>query len=740
MICPTSQFIPGDALLRKGLPGMNWRRLPTLGINRYKSKPKDPRMQIRYKLTLLAFLLCATSSLALAQETVIVQIDPTTQRFVGDESALDREKYFKIHSGNDNDPDISKFLTDYDVSVGRSFWSPFSYAKQKAGEVGVYPQPKTGPGTVREVKKGLVGTDHPQNVIRYNIDVNAAAEWAAEYYKNHVEQSGRPEFYEPINEPFVHAGDNVFKEQQPDDALMRRRMAEWFGAIGKKLHETPELANMKVIGYSSAWPSVELWDFGHWDSRMKMFMDVAGEHMDGFATHLYDGINVTGQDTRRSGSNSEAILDLIETYSYAKWGKIIPHAISEYGGIEKGYPDAYSDVKSIQSVKSINHLLFNLLDRQNDLLLSIPFITDKATWHLTAANNYQPYGATLWKPVTIGQPDPQEFDFTARIYFYKLWAGIKGDRVLARSQNPDVQTHAFLDGNVLHIALNNLADETKIARLDGVAALPEASGARMRSLRIYDQQRPQYTDETLATAPAELELIPGETKILSITLDEAVSYGNAIKTTKYYADKHLQPIAKDQPLTFKFSGVAAGSGYGVLRMSIGRKHTMSKSPKITVNGRSVQMPDNWKGYDQANREDFFGMIEVPVHHSLLAETNTVTVTFPDAGGHLASLILQLDKFDTAVDIPLGMRPYAEPTEWAVYPNPFRNQLVFKVPEAKNHVADVVLYAMDGKKVLSKSIPFSDGFMRLNTDDIKQCMYLVSVTVDGKRFSQRVVRN
>ena len=69
---------------------------------------------------------------------------------------------------------------------------------------------------------------------------------------------------------------------------------------------------------------------------MKLFMDEAGQDMDVFSTHLYDGINQIGQDTKRSGSNMEAILDLIETYSYVKWGIIKPHAITEFGGIENG--------------------------------------------------------------------------------------------------------------------------------------------------------------------------------------------------------------------------------------------------------------------------------------------------------------------------------------------------------------------------------------------------------------------
>ena len=62
---------------------------------------------------------------------------------------------------------------------------------------------------------------------------------------------------------------------------------------------------------------------------MKMFIDRAGAYMDGFSVHLYDGINVTGTDTKRSGSNSEAVLDMVEAYSYIKFGHVKPLAISE---------------------------------------------------------------------------------------------------------------------------------------------------------------------------------------------------------------------------------------------------------------------------------------------------------------------------------------------------------------------------------------------------------------------------
>ncbi|MFY0598194.1 MAG: carbohydrate binding domain-containing protein [Cyclobacteriaceae bacterium] len=603
-------------------------------------------MKLILRLSLFSACIISGVCNSLDAQTVTVKVDPNTQRFIGNVSTLDRSKYFKMHNGTE-DTEFNQLNSDYGVTVGRGFWGPYSYAKSQTGVVGTYPSFKTGNTDLRDVREGYIATEHPYNVARYSLNATTMAEWAVEYYKDFVDQSGRGEYFEPMNEPFVHAGDDDFSAEQPDDQLMRVKMAEIYAAIGEEFDRSPELANMKVIGYSSAWPSVELWDFGHWDTRMKMFMDVAGEHMDAFSTHLYDGINVTGQDTRRSGSNSEAILDLIETYSYAKWGTIKPHAISEYGGIESGYDDSYSDIKSIQSIKSINHLLFNLLEREDRLLISIPFITGKAEWHITEANNYEPYGAVLWRPLTVtptadpNNPILDDWTYTARIHFFQLWQNVSGDRVQIKSSNPDIQTHAFVDGNKLYVALNNLDDVSQVIDLDlDLEGLQEVNS---RSLKIYANEDPIYSDVTQSSPPELIALIAGETTILEYTFENPISFDNSVASTNYYSSQHLYPIVADEILSYSFDNVAIGFGDAILRMSIGRKHDKSKSPEIHVNGNLIPVPENWKGYDQSNRDDFFGMLEIPVSMDYLQSTNNVTVKFPDSDGHVSSLILTVNK-------------------------------------------------------------------------------------------------
>ncbi len=598
---------------------------------------------LKIKNFLLMFVLITSASFSQT-----VTIDQSVQRYLGATSDLDRTKYFTIHSNTTSDAEMNTFYEDYNVSRGRGFWGPYSYANNQTGTVGSYPAYRSGANGVRNVSR-FISTEHPKNVIRYDLDMETAANWAVEYWKDFVDDAGRPEFFELMNEPFVHSDDAIFAAQQPDANLMRIRMADWFNEIGKKIHAEPDLVNMKIIGYSSAWPSMELWDFGHWNSRMKMFMDRAGANMDAFSTHLYDGINVTGQDSFRSGSNSEAILDLIEAYSHIKFGFVKDHAISEYGGIAKGYGPNYSDVESVQTVKSFNNILFNLLEREDKMAISIPFATPKSLWHLTAENNYQPYGAVLLRPTNLGEPVPEGWVYTPKIYFYDLWKEFQGKRVAVNSDHPDIQAQAFVNGTKMYVALNNLDTASQTVNLNFVDAFSRFQDVRIKALKVYDSTDPVFTNTLSTSAPSSITLIGGETVTLEYTFSSAIAFDDVIRSTKYYASTYLQPITSGSTISFSLNGVATGTGKATLRMSLGRKHNVSKAPVVNVNGTNVAVPDNWKGYDQANRSDFFGTIEIPVPMNLIQTNNTVSIVFPDSGGHVSSLILQVEKYGGTVN-------------------------------------------------------------------------------------------
>ena len=103
---------------------------------------------------------------------------------------------------------------------------------------------------------------------------------------------------------------------------------------------------------------------------------------------------------------------------------------------------------------------------------------------------------------------------------------------------------------------------------------------------------------------------------------------------------------------FYTQGFNSSQGTALLRMSIGRKHDKSKQPNITVNGHSVNVPNDWAGYDQATRSDFFGAIEIPVPSRYLKTDNLITTTFSDSDGRVSSLVLEVDTQEAMVNVPV----------------------------------------------------------------------------------------
>ncbi|MEM6391223.1 MAG: T9SS C-terminal target domain-containing protein [Planctomycetota bacterium] len=599
-------------------------------------------------------LICSIAALftatALAENTPItVQIDLATQRFIGQESALDRGKFLNVHSDYSansafNQADAKLLVEHYDVGFGRFFNSPFNYYRggppyptRQALEA-LAPERRwmklSNPNAQYHTTKRIV-TEHPKKVFRLNDDFEEAARFAADYFELMYSDANRPAFYEPMNEPFVHAG-----EFGDDQKQVRLKMSQFFAAIGKEFDRRG--VETQVLGYSSAWPSMELWDFRHWNTRMKLFMDVAGEHVDGISFHPYDGTNVTGQDNRRSGSNVEAIMDLIETYGFIKWGQPKPLAITEFGDIPKGFDRAYSPASSSAHLNSLNHLTFGFLDRQDRILIAIPFITTKSPWFYNDPNNnFEPYGVDLWRPDKSSTKNGAVTEFlpTEKFLYFDLWKDVRGDRVVAHADDPDLYTHAFTHGSTTYLCLNNLESDSRLVRITHQAALPEGTTTRLRRLYVPQGEGAVYTDEERDHAVTEFKLRPHEAAVIEYRLPSPITRTQKAVTRTHYSETYLQPIEAGKPIVFEFDGVPTGEGRAYLRMSLGRKHDVSKQPATVINGVSLTVPDDWPGYDQKNRSDFFGAITIPVPTEALRSETSVTLTFPDTGGRVSSLVL-----------------------------------------------------------------------------------------------------
>ena len=174
---------------------------------------------MNFKLYIITILLVFCNGIN-AQINVVI-VEPTVQKFIGEVSELDRSKYFNIHAPGKT-PLLESFYKEYNVEQsGRGFYGPGIDAKKLMGEVGVYPKFNGKKSDKLLAVTRYVATEHPRNLYKEGINLEASSNWAVNYFKN-VKENNRPLWYEPMNEPFVHAKD--FYEEKDWDPVAELRV------------------------------------------------------------------------------------------------------------------------------------------------------------------------------------------------------------------------------------------------------------------------------------------------------------------------------------------------------------------------------------------------------------------------------------------------------------------------------------------------------------------------------------
>ena len=267
--------------------------------------------------------------------------------------------------------------------------------------------------------------------------------------------------------------------------------------------------------------------------------------------------------------------------------------------------------------------------------------------------------------------------------------------------------------------LNNLDDFDQPINLNLNGNLPNISEIIIKSLIIHPDADPDYTIQTSSELLETYGLKKNETVVLEYTFSEPITFDNVIQSERYYSTTYLQPIQANNPINYNFNNInlVGNSGYAMLAMSIGRKHDRSKSPTVIVNGVSIPVPSNWKGYNQTTRDDFFGTIEIPVPIDVIQESNSVSITFEDSNGHLSSLVLNVASYDSSL---LGINSIEVSTQkLKLYPNPTAAQL--NIVNAKMDSV-ISIYSITGVRVF---ISKYDG-LPINLNQLTNGLYFVKI--------------
>ena len=521
-------------------------------------------------------------------------------------------------------------------------------------------------------------------------NATATGEYMGRYINEFHGGNGQPEpaWVEIINEPAYESlgGPNDSSNNIQDIADFHNDVA-----LAIKAQDP----NTLVGGYTAAFPNFEVGNFQRWNNRWKLFMDVAGSNMDFWSIHLYDFPSIGGgQKKLRSGSNVEATFDMMEQYSQMSFGQVKPFVISEYGAQMHDYSqDQWTPYRDWLHIAASNKMLMSFMERPNTIASAINFLIVKAEWGYW---NGVPYNHRLMRKENEPTSYTGQWVYTEMVKLYQLWSDVKGTRVDITSENLDLQVNAFVDNDKAYVIINNLNFISETFDL----SLIDVNGTTISSINkkhLYlDGSNPVLLEESIPTDTSSLTIEPEATIILEYTFDSAIVIDETNTETKYYASTYLQPITANQADNFALNNVSVNSyGEAVLRVGIGRAHNLSLQPNISVNGTSVAVPNNWRGDDQAQRDSFFGVLEIPVPFDLIQSNNTVSITFPDNGGYISTATLQVFNFSSDIRNVLGVNDYTFNNRIKVYPNPTNGILNIS---NTNNIKEIVIYNITGVKV------------------------------------------
>ncbi|WP_406827501.1 agarase [Microbulbifer sp. ARAS458-1] len=491
------------------------------------------------------------------------------------------------------------------------------------------------------------------------------ANYLYEYFnRGETDEFGQPKpvYLEVMNEPLYELVDYPKDEKT---AATPEAVFKFHNAVANEVRAYRDAwnqashDNVLIGGYTVAFPDFDKDNFNRWEARDKLFIDIAGENMDFLSVHFYDFPAINGTRQLRRGSNVEATFDMLEQYSLMATGERMPFLVSEIGAtVHSIMNDPWSPERDGYKLRALNGLTMNMLERPDQILKSIPFVTVKAEWGRKSET--VPYSNRLMRQKHEAAGETGDaWVYTELVKFYQLWSDVKGTRVDSWASDLDVQVNAYVDGDTAYLVLNNLEQEDTELSLAALGV----DGNSLQSVTIkelhYDSGGKPVLDESNATELPQMYTLKSEgTTILQLTYADAITIDGDATETKYYADKYKQAITANAKLQFAIDDVTVGdNGEAVLRLGVGRDHGKSLTPSVTVNGNVVTVPEDYQGYDQyyggKGRAQYFGVLEIPVDLSFLSEDNDIEIVFEDDGGFVSTATLQV--FNTTEPLKRGAR-------------------------------------------------------------------------------------
>ncbi|MEM1084297.1 MAG: Ig-like domain-containing protein [Verrucomicrobiota bacterium] len=576
------------------------------------------------------------------------------------------------------DPSIPNYPDITEMGVRSDFWKTDYESlgaerlafESRATEMIMGTNPHPTYPTLSWYANGLTAEDpkwQPKNV-------ETSADWVVEFLdkffaKNPLEDGKPlPKYWEVINEPdmlmmtgqfMVTSQEKIWEYHNLVAEGVRDRLGDQAPMIGGMtwgLHDffLPDGLSRYESGYldqyldeptqaihhamsDSAVSATRSNEWYQWDVMWKGFMDTCGANMDFYSVHIYDwpkAYGATSGGTIRSGGHVEAMLDMMEWYDLHTTGERKPIVLSEYGAV--GNAPSYLGVPARgdwEHMKPFSAMLMQFLERPDYIIKSMPFTPIKAEWGDLDDTPAGRYAYTLMDEDSEG-----EWQWTEYIKWFELWSDVNGTRIDTRAGDLDIQVDAYVDGDTVHLILNNLERSDRVLNLNlfGESGNP-IQDVRIKHLHLVGDQ-PTLTDTTVLKSPSSVVLGAEATMILAYRFAGPLSMGETSNELKYMGES-LSGSDGSTPhrvshngttMTAQVNGVTVPAhGEAMLRIcgAFFWTHVSNPDPRnvITINGHDLDFDSDWRGEDPG-RPKYFGVLEVPVPLAYLQEDNTIQCT------------------------------------------------------------------------------------------------------------------
>ncbi|WP_370980241.1 Ig-like domain-containing protein [Agaribacterium sp. ZY112] len=420
-----------------------------------------------------------------------------------------------------------------------------------------------------------------------------------------------------------------------------------------------------------------------WDVVWKGFLDSAGENMDFYSIHTYDWVGWPERTpTTRSGTHTEAVMDLLEWYD----DKMVPGPkkeviVSEFGGINSEHMDTGENVDLFRAkwekIKAFQSMQMQFLERPDYITMSLPFIVVKGSWG--DRGKTEPYAQSLLQRdySTCEETDAAfincKWDFNAAIHWFEQWRDIEGTRIDTYSSDIDIQVDAYVNNNDqngehhLYVIVNSMhAEDTDIDL--SWAGISGNSIKSIETRHLYldanvdgdgnaanGKGKPILAEAELASLPESLVVAENSTIVIDIEYTSAINPAFNNNETKYAGEplSNTSPYRVDMGgsvVNTEVNGVAKPTnGEAQLRitgnMFIGHwtEANLHRS-YLKVNGHDVEIDIDVRGEGQTG--NVLATFEFPFPAEYLADNGNNNIEFSlIPPGELASVSIQVWDFD-----------------------------------------------------------------------------------------------